>query len=58
MQHINLERQMEAAVEAVEIAHRETKEAAEEAEVKAAAVKDTTFLSFLVGEHTYRCTMF
>ena len=49
---------MEAAAEAAKIDERGMKEVAEEAEVKAVAAKATTFLSFLVGVRTYRCTMF
>ena len=54
----NLEIQMEAAVEVAKFFDRGMKEAAEEAEVKAAASKSTAFLLFLVGVCTDRCTMF
>ena len=54
----DLERRTEAAAEAAKITERGMKEAAEETEVKYAAAKATTFLSFLVRVHTYRCTMF
>ena len=46
---------VEAAMEAAKIAERGMKETTEEVEVKAASVKATAFLSFLVGVHTYRC---
>ena len=54
----DMERQMEATEEAANITERGIKEAAEEAEVKAATAKASAFLSFLVGVRTYRCTVF
>ena len=54
----NLERRMEAVVEAAEISERGMKESAKEAKVKSVAAKSTAFPSFLVGVCIDRCTMF
>ena len=54
----NLERRMEDVVESTEIAERVMKEAAEEAEVKAAVAKATVFLLLLVRVRTDQCKMF
>ena len=49
---------MEAVAEVANISKSGMKEAAEEAEVKAASAKATTFLLFLAGVCTYRCAIF
>ena len=53
----NLERRIEAVVEAAEISERGMKDSAKEAKVKAVRTKSTAFLSFLVVVRIDRCTI-
>ena len=54
----DLERLMEAVVDASKIAERGMKEASKKAKVKSATVKSTAFLLFLAVVHKDRCTFF